>query len=294
MRAVAEFVMRGRFQAILVAVVASILPLMQWLSSSVVSLVILRRGLLEGAVVAIWVALPTGAISYLSGNPGPMLALAGSVILASILRLTTSWEFALVACVFIGVASGWIYELLAMDFISIFSESYMKIMQEMDAGAAMELSVANELIIGYLVLGQAYAMVLFLLLGRWWQSLLYNPGGFQSEMHGLRMSPTLSILLVVGLIAVFTVGLAESGTIELGTTELGTTTQLLALPLIVSGLGFCHWFMKLKQKNVNWVPFFYIIFVLFFPVVYPLLTVLALLDSGMNLRKKVMESGTGI
>lgn len=289
MRAVAEFVMRGRFQAILVVVVASILPLMQWLSSSVVSLVILRRGLLEGAMVTVWAALPTGAISYLGGNPGPMLALAGTVILASILRLTTSWEFALVASVLIGIASGWIYELLAMDFISIFSESYIKIMQEMGAGAAMELSVANELIIGYLVLGQAYAMVLFLLLARWWQSLLYNPGGFQKEMHGLRMSPTLSIFLVVGLIAVFTIGQGESGT-----SESGTTTQLLALPFIVSGLGFCHWFMKLKQKNINWVPFFYIAFVLFFPIVYPLLTVLALLDSGVNLRKKVMESGTGI
>lgn len=284
MRAVAEFVMRGRSQAILVSVGAGILPLMQWLSISVVSLVVLRKGLAEGALVMAWAALPAGLFFFLSKNPSPLLALIGTAILAATLRLAVSWELTLVVCAVIGVMSGWIFELLAMDFIVMFAESYLEFLRKEQLGPIPDLETFKIQLVGYLALGQVWGMILFLVLARWWQSLLYNPGGFQTEFHALRLSPSLSTVLVAVLLIIIVVGGPEWHRYQ----------SLSALPLIVAGLGFGHWYMKLKQPGVYWVPFFYIVFILFFQILYPLLAVLAFLDSWVNLRKKVNDSMTGV
>jgi len=44
-------------------------------------------------------------------------------------------------------------------------------------------------------------VLLCLLLGRWWQAVLYNPGGFREEFHSLRLTrwfAGLVLALVVG------------------------------------------------------------------------------------------------
>lgn len=55
MRALAEFIMRGRPQACLVALVGVIVPL---IGPASVGLVTLRKGSFEGALVALWATLP--------------------------------------------------------------------------------------------------------------------------------------------------------------------------------------------------------------------------------------------
>jgi len=45
MRALAEFIMRGRMQAIVVVAGSAALPMLFWLSAAAGSLVLLRRGL---------------------------------------------------------------------------------------------------------------------------------------------------------------------------------------------------------------------------------------------------------
>ena len=60
MRAVAEFVMRGRTQAISVAAIAAFLPLMQWLSNAVVGLVVLLIEKISGSIS--WQFFSTGVI----------------------------------------------------------------------------------------------------------------------------------------------------------------------------------------------------------------------------------------
>lgn len=60
MRALAEFIMRGRMQAILVVGVAAALPMLFWLSAAAGSLVLLRRGLNDALSVLVW-AIVAGA-----------------------------------------------------------------------------------------------------------------------------------------------------------------------------------------------------------------------------------------
>ena len=58
MRALAEFAMRGRSHAIGIAFISASLPLLNWLCSAIVGLVILRKGPLEGLLVLMWALIP--------------------------------------------------------------------------------------------------------------------------------------------------------------------------------------------------------------------------------------------
>jgi hypothetical protein len=103
MRALAEFVMRGRSQAIGVSLVGAMFPPLHWLCSAVVSLVVLRKGMGEGALVLMWACLPMMAYVFLYQDITSIFALLGTVGLAYILRVTVSWEYTLVAAVFISI-----------------------------------------------------------------------------------------------------------------------------------------------------------------------------------------------
>src|SRR5579864_7939747 len=106
MRALAEFVMRGRVQAIGIAVLGLVLPLFAWASAAVVGLVALRRGGQDTVIVLGWVLLAAFAVLFWQGDPGPLTALIATPVAALVLRWTRSWPLALVAIAVTGLLSG--------------------------------------------------------------------------------------------------------------------------------------------------------------------------------------------
>ena len=84
MRALAEFVMRGRMQATLVVVGSAIVPLLFWLSAAAGALVLLRRGLSDALGILVWAVLPAIFIWYL-GDPIVLMVLLGTLALAQVL-----------------------------------------------------------------------------------------------------------------------------------------------------------------------------------------------------------------
>ena len=58
MRALADYIMRGRMQATLVVAAAAALPMLFWLSAAAGSLVLLRRGLSDALSILVWALLP--------------------------------------------------------------------------------------------------------------------------------------------------------------------------------------------------------------------------------------------
>ena len=131
MRALAEFIMRGRPQACLVALVGVIVPL---IGPASVGLVTLRKGSFEGALVALWATLPF-FVSYFAGQSSPFLAvmsiiaLVNMLLVANVLRATASWSVALVADVVVAVGlaivAGVVFQndlsLLMSDLTEIFA-----------------------------------------------------------------------------------------------------------------------------------------------------------------------------
>jgi len=277
MRAIAEFVMRGRPHAVGATLVSTSLPLLNWLGTAIVGLVILRKGPVEGLIVLMWALMPLGIALYFIGDPNSVIALLGTAILAYVLRVTVSWDITLAIAVLVSALGNLVFELTATEVVVAIVEWYMEYTRqfagELQQTGELSFAEAKSTIMGFFAMGQAYAMLAFLILARWWQSQLYNPGGFGQEFHQLRMSPLFSTVLVFMMLICFVFS-----------EQLGRWIPLLTVPLIVSALGFVHWAMRSKKLSSNWVFAFYLLLLLLFQVVYPLLASLALMDSWFNLR----------
>ena len=106
MRGLAEFIMRGRWQALAVAVVGSVLVLFAWISAAAQALVTMARGVADGAWVALWALLPALLLGWVSGDYGTGLLLLTTFLAAVVLRQTMSLALALVSIVPVSVFGG--------------------------------------------------------------------------------------------------------------------------------------------------------------------------------------------
>lgn len=278
MRAFAEFVMRGRAQAWGVGIGCAILPFFHWIGTAVVGLVLLRRGPVEGALLMLWASLPLVAWYMVNQDASPLLVLIGTFGLAYILRSTASWELTLCAAVVVAGVSGLVFSVLSADLLVVLGEWYLEVVAQVQQGEGPEMlpEDARQVLVGLFAMGQAVAMIGALLLSRWWQSVLYNPGGFQQEIHSLRLSPVMSSVIVGAMVLVLLIG----------DPAWTRWIPLLTVPLILSAVGFIHWLIKAKGLPMTWLVVFYVSFLLLIQLLYPLLTSVALLDSWMDLRKR--------
>jgi len=276
MRGIAEFVMRSRSHAIGASMVAAVLPLLGWLSTVIVALVCLRHGAFAGFLVLLWACLPISVALYYVGDPSPLIAMVGTFLMAVMLRQALSWELVLVASVVLSGVGALIFELTATDLLARFVEFYIEYLQRVDASIALQPDQALPLLLGFFASGQAFAMVVMLMIARWCQSALYNPGEFKKEFHQLRLSPVVSSGIVVAMLVCY-----------MFSEQLGRWLPLLTVPLVFASLGLVHWVMNDRNLSKNWVAGFYVALVLLFQLVYPFLASVALMDSWFNIRNRI-------
>jgi hypothetical protein len=281
MRALAEFVMRSRLHAAAVCVVLGLVPLGHWFSAAIVSLVLLRRGATEGAVLLLVACIPLVGMYMAVGDPGPLIGLAGTVCLASILRSSQSWPWTLATVVLVSALGSLVFEALLAEDIDTLVEWYLTLITDKGAEAVVAADpeqarlLAQQVIMGLFAMGQAYAMLGFLVLARWWQSVLFNPGGLSAEFYQIRLPVSLAASLVV-LLAVC---------VGLGTPEAMRWIPLLTVPLVMAAIGWVHWLVNAKGLSGHWLGGFYILLIVMYQLVSPLLASLALMDSWFDLRK---------
>lgn len=279
MRALAEFVMKGRAQAIFVATLATGSVFFAWVGAAVVALVILRRGLSAGAYILFWALLPAVVMAFW-GDTGPLAALLGTSLLAVVLRLSASWTMTLCAAVLSGVLTGLAIQLFGQGYVEeilrLLSDFVAQMQTQAEAGqqAPINLPSATQ-IIGLLGLSNALTVVLCLILSRWWQAVLYNPGGFAEEFQGFRIAPpvTLALLTIAVLLA-----------------SLGVDYRFWALmfvvPFVFAGFGLVHGIVAKKQLGGNWLGLFYLCWFILDPVKLALL-IAVVADSWVNIRGRL-------
>jgi len=122
----------------------------------------------------------------------------------------------------------------------------------------------------------ALSAVVALLLARWWQSLLYNPGGFGIEFHALRFDRLSAGLLFGGLMACYLLG-----------QEYVAWGNLLGLPLLLSGIALVHHAVAFAQLGTRWIVVFYMGLVLLLGPLSSVLIGLGFLDSVMDFRSRL-------
>ncbi len=282
MRALAEFIMRGRVQAIIVVLLGSLLPLV---SPATVALVSLRRGPLDGIPLLLWACLPQ-VVAVWAGVMEPLLCYmyTGSVVVvliaALVLRQTISWMVTLLTLVMVSAVAAQLIQLFAGDLIAALLAEVQSVMDKVRSEADLDPQTLEP---SYIVAMFAYFMavmgVLALLLGRWWQALIYNPGGFGSEFRTLKLPMPAAAGLLLVLIAMVTQENSIVGWVG-----------LLSLPLLLVGIAIWHQVVETLEVGTPWLVLFYmgLIFVKPFSL---MVVLIAGLDSwfdfrGMVARKK--------
>ncbi len=303
MQALARFVMRGPGQAILVAAgfgLLSIVPILGFLSvvsGAAVALVTLRQGARQGFTI---VAGATLAVALL------MLLLQGQTVvgwifslvvwlpvwgLALVLRSTVSWSKTLNAVVVLGFVVLTLFYTLLGDPVQFWQRALTALIEmaaaqggDVDMAAFQaQLPAVAEWLTAVLVAAQALGLVASLALARWWQSVMFHPGGFRQEFHGLSLRRETSIVvLVVLLFSMFGPGVIASMASDL------MMTVMLVYSIV--GLGFVHHLVAVTGRSVNWLVALYVAMFVALPHVVAMLAAVGFADSWTNFRARLPQA----
>lgn len=280
MRFLAEFIMRGRTQAAVVALIGNWVP---FVAPGAIALVTLRAGAFSGFLVLIWALLPAVLMAGFSpADPvAPVFIISGLLItflLASMLRAQARWSQCLMAAVALAMLIALSLRALAPELTQTMADALARVMAQIQGPAGAEAvppAPSSVLVTGLLANVAAFTGVLGLILGRWWQALLYNPGGFKQEFQTLRLNTPQALVCVGASLYALLQG-----------PEYIWWAALFALPLLFVGLAIVHRIVALRGLGVQWLVLFYIALVLLDPV-SQLLMVLAFVDTWLNIRGRV-------
>jgi hypothetical protein len=279
MFALAEFIMRGRAQAAVVALVGSLLPL---ISPAAVALVTLRRGAQDGALVLAWALLPALVGLFVANMDALMTwaTIAGTFVVyaaALLLRYWPSWPRMLMGLVAVSSATVLGLLFLAPEVVQVFVSALNDMLVEVQKAAKSEVSMqaTTALVSGLLTCGIVLHGVAAIALGRWWQARLYNPGAFQTEFHSLRL----------GRVQAF-VCLAATLYCSLLVDDLLAWSLLFSLPLLVAGIALAHSLIATRKLGGQWLLLLYVTLMIF-AYASTLLIALAFIDAWINFRSRV-------
>lgn len=285
MRALAEFIMRGRMQATLVVAGCAALPLLYWLGAAAGCLVLLRRGLQDALGVLALGLLPALIWWLYSDDPRALLVLLGSSSLALVLRASESWIRVLLVSIAMGVVFAGVLGTVFAPQIEMLAQALIKVMPSLLGDVYQKLSVDEQAhfasLIAPVLTGLIAALlqivsVLSLLVGRYWQALLYNPGGFGREFRTIRFPLGLAMLLLACMLLGPNIG-----------PQMAMLTPLCSVPLVFAGLALIHGLVAQKRLARFWLVGLYVTLLLFMQLIYPLLVVLAIVDSLIDFRGRL-------
>lgn len=283
MRAFAEFVMRGRMQATLGVAGSIAVPLLFWLGAAGGGLVLLRRGLSDALSILFWALLPALLWWYL-GDPSILLIMAGTLVLAQVLRATTSWVWVLLSSVVLGMVFIALLSTVSRGLIESLVDAVRPMIPQLmkdlpaDQLAAVQESLKPTLT-GLIASSFQAASLLCLVLARYWQAALFNPGGFGQEFRAVRLPPALAIALLAGVLLAPALGV-----------EAAALSPICMVPLLFAGVGLGHGLIALKRLSSFWVIGLYVTVLL----AGNLICLLAVIDGLFDFRGRLArKNGAG-
>lgn len=279
MKGLAQYAMNGRRQAITAAFLCGLIPLVNMLSPAIVALVCLRHGPREALMVTAWAALPLIGWA-MAGDITPLLLLIGALVLAAVLRQTASWQTTMLIAILVGVGAEMALR-LRPDFLAMLLaqvEAFLAAGGSPQTGD-VPADVMQDALVSLFGVMHMFLAICLLMMARWWQALLYNPGGFQQEFHQFRLQPRAAMLLAIMFVLA-----------SFGITVLSGWIMYFVVPLLFAGLALVHGLIGLKKLSGLWLIAFYML--LLNPLLAQLLTVAALVDSWMDFRGRVKRAGS--
>ena len=281
MKALAEYILRGRVQALLVALVGIFFPL---ISSATIALVSICKGAKEGVLLFLWVSLALVLVQQVSSE-NPLLTavsiapLGIMVIAATVHRVLASWQWTSLVTVIVAVVCALAFGLLMGSSVTAFMATVQQILdvvksQQQDAQLSLVLS--ETILLGLVATILAIGSIASLMLARWWQAGVQNPGGFQKEFHSFTIEAKIAALLIAIVLA---------GQILPQSSQIWT--DLAVLPLLIAGIALVHFAVKLFGQGRQWLAFLYVGMIMVGKPVTLILVILGLTDSLIDLRSRL-------
>jgi len=302
LRGLAVFAMRGHWQSATVIAAMSLLALMlppvSYLASGIIALCTLRAGPKEGAIVlAIATIVLAIASTFLLKQP----FITGVFLIASwlpvygvtlILGYTRSLTTSLLVTAGLGIVmvlgtylvlpnpAEWWLQMMAplVDMLKAQPDWQLDQAETQSFVAAL-----SSIMTGLIVAGLFANIVLGLLLGRAWQAMLYNPGGFADEFQSLRLGK----MPAIAMIAVMLLALLPGNTWPL----LQNCLPILLVLFAVQGVAVAHAVVKLQQRHKAWLIVMYILMLIMMPQMAVLLALIGVLEQWINFRQRSTEQG---
>jgi len=289
MQALAGFILRGRWQAVMLLALTALLPVLNLGGAAALALVTLRKGPQEGLLtLLISTCLLLILAMGLFDSTLPVLGLMVTFwlplwVLAGVLRYTISLTVTLQSAlalallvvlggaIALGDATGWGRELLDRLVDPLLQQMQLTGRQRSD----IEATLAT-LLLGLCVGNALLSTLLSLLLGRWWQSLLFHPGGFGAEFCALRLGQLpawLALLLFAGVLLWQWPLLAN------------LMPPLLVL-YVLQGIAVAHGVVNRARLAQGWLVGLYVVLLLL-PQTLLLLCLLGVVDAWVDVRARI-------
>lgn len=301
-RSLARYAMRGRWQAALTASVLSLaalmLPPLNYLASGVIALATLRNGPREGAGVLLATLI---IVAVAAGLMSGLFWLAAILMLASwlpvylvtlVLGYTRSMSYALLASAGLGIVTVVGFYLAIGDPAQWWQQMLQPFMSALQEQSGWQLSdtetetVFTELSVlmtGVMAAGVVFNAIVGLLLGRAWQSALFDQGAFGREFAGLTLGKPAALVTTL-LMAVAITPLADS---------VALLVDILPLALVIfafQGLAVAHSIVRSRNKSVVWLVVIYALLVFMLPQMLILLATLGVLEQWFNFRRQTQAA----
>jgi len=287
MKFLASYVMRGQFQALSATVFLGVLSLQllpaALLSCAIIALYVLRKGYQKTIPVLVLtlvlVYLSTLIIETRAGLSIPLVIIitVPVAICALVLRATASQGIAVSIAIGFAALFALLVEWVTGDAIQWWSE-WLKtaILGLNNTGYEDFLESGNIKIMNGLVATLiGLCIVLSLFIGRWLQSLLFNPGEFGKEFN--QMVVPRRILVIISIILLLSAVLSDN--------LLNDLLMVFSVLYFLQGLAILHHHIAKNDLSSSWL--FPIYLVIFFLPHYAIMGLAGagVMDTFLNFRK---------
>lgn len=274
------------------ALLSLLLPPVSIVSSASVALVTLRHGWYEGLYVLICSCLSAALLGVFLFGSFQFALLFGLILwlpiwlISCVLKEGKHLTVAVEIVVLLGIVAVIGFYLFVTDPALLWTAVLKDMIQVMlDSGSELSIEEVNQSIqliarymTGAIVAGSVYGLLFGLFLARWWQSVLYNPGGFREEYLSFRVQAKIA---TAGILIVAIAGLTSGVISEI----CWNISILFAVLFTFVGTSVLHAsFSTVKTKRFM-VPFLYITLALI-PHAIAVVILVGLVDTWVDLRSK--------
>ena len=225
----------------------------------------------------------------MTGDTGSVMLLLGAYGLAAVLRETVNLSLAVMASVPLALLSGLALTLLNGAFleelVTTFNQALTQLEQDLSQEGSQQLAfnaLSVPQVAALLATGNAVIALMSLMLGRYWQAALYNPGGFGGEFRALSLPREAVLIMAAAATALWWMG-----------PEWRVWSAVAVLPLTVVGFALAHAYAAQTGKGVTWLTLIYVVWIVLDPAKW-VWVVCVVVDAFVNFRAKwSTKTGTG-